>query len=394
MISFPDAFRQLLAATPLLETERIRIEAAAGRVLREELRTDRPMPPFDRVMMDGYALRSADWGAGCREFLLTGTAPAGQPATKLAEAAGTCVEVMTGAPLPQHADVIVPVEHTTPTPCGAIRINLPADPVPGEFIHRTGSDASAGTLVLTPGCRLGSRQLGVAVSCGAAWIEVSRQPRLTVFATGDELVTVDEIPLPHQIRQSNAHAIAAALALAGYPVAAADTLPDNPATAATRLAAALATTDWLVLTGAISKGARDFIPNMLDQLGCRRLFHGIAQRPGKPAGCWLGPAGQVIAALPGNPVSALTGLHALVLPALAAACGQAPAPQRLLQLAAPVTPPPHTTLHLPVLLRDGLAHPDPPGNSGDFLGLLRSDGFLTLVPDNGPATHFPFTPWH
>jgi molybdopterin molybdotransferase len=152
--------------------------------------------------------------------------------------------------------------------------------------------------------------------------------------------------------------------------------------------------DWLVLTGAVSKGSRDFVPALLDDLGCREIFHGVAQRPGKPAGCWVGPKGQVIVALPGNPVSALTGLHALVFPALAVASGL-PLPQsRRVVMDDRNQPLDGLTRHLPVTLRaDGRAEPAATGNSGDFIGLLTSDGFVTLPPRGEVSTAFPFTPW-
>ncbi|MCF7734641.1 MAG: molybdopterin molybdotransferase MoeA, partial [Akkermansiaceae bacterium] len=348
MISFPEALKLLSENTQPLDTERVRIEDAAGRILRDGVRADRPFPPFDRVMMDGYALRLADWRMGARQYRVTAAAPAGQPAPALNPAPATCVEVMTGAPLPAGADLIVPVEETSTLAPGLILVSPAAELVSGRHIHRSGNDAKAGETVLAPGIMLDSRHLGAAASCGAAWLTVSRLPRIAIFATGDELVPVDETPLPHQIRQSNAHSIRAALQHAGYPVAISGTLPDEPETTAASLTAALATHDWLILTGAISMGARDFIPGILVRIGCRRLFHGIAQRPGKPAGCWLGPAGQVIAALPGNPVSAITGLHALVLPALAAASGLKPRPPRHLAPASPLKILPAFTHHLPV----------------------------------------------
>ena len=129
------------------------------------------------------------------------------------------------------------------------------------------------------------------VACGAAWIVVSKLPRIRILATGDELVPVNEIPQPHQIRQSNASAIACALQREGYPVAASARLRDDPAESAAAVRSALEESDWLIITGAVSKGARDFVPALLDSLGCQRLFHGVAQRPGKPAG-WLAPIAE------------------------------------------------------------------------------------------------------
>ena len=397
MISFHEALDLLLKNSPLLAVEDCRLEAAAGRVLRENVTADRAFPAFDRVMMDGYALRSADWQAGRRSFVVTACAPAGRPAPALAGEIGSCVEVMTGAPCPPGADCIVPVEEVIGNDVGIVKFSESAAPLAGRFIHRGGSDAAAGQVLLESGRRLGSREIGVAASCGAAWLAVSRVPRIAVVATGDELVAVDQLPAAHQIRQSNAHSLAAALILGGYPPEHVGVLNDEISAARPVMEALLATHDWLILTGAVSKGARDFVPSLLGELGCREIFHGVAQRPGKPAGCWIGPGGQVIMALPGNPVSALTGLHAFVLPALAVASGLSlPSPRRvvmddrMLQL-------PDFTRHLPVTLRaDGRAEPALTGNSGDFIGLLTGDGFITLAPRgaaNRMSAASPFTPW-
>lgn len=396
MISFREAIRQLMEVVPQLGTERVRIEHAAGRVLRQTVSADRELPPFDRVMMDGYALRSVEWQAGTRVFQVTGQAMAGMPQVAMSSAVGTCVEVMTGAPCPEGADCVVPVEELAGMEEGGARFNDEADPVRGRFIHPRGSDVMAGTPVLEAGQLLGSREIGVAASCGAGWLEVSSLPAISVVATGDELVAVDEMPLPHQIRQSNAHSLAAALARAGFPAARVGTVCDDEEIAVAALAAWLSTGDWLILTGAVSKGARDFVPVVLEELGCRKLFHGVAQRPGKPAGCWIGPKGQMIMALPGNPVSAITGLHAFVLPALERAVGMK---ERALRMVVPVDSPGlgGMSQHLPVVLRaDGRAEAAPTGNSGDFIGLLKSDGFVTLPPRGdhaGPPAAVPFTPW-
>jgi molybdopterin molybdotransferase len=391
MIPFREALELLLKHTPLLPVERCRIEQAAGRVLRGEIRADRAVPPFDRVMMDGFAFRSADFQMS-RRFYITGSAPAGCPVVVLSDSSCSCVEVMTGAPLPVGADCIVPVEETSPLDSNEITIADSFDAVAGRFIHRAGSDASEGRVLMEPGRLLGSREIGVAASFGATWLQVSRLPKIAVIATGDELVAVDETPAAHQIRQSNAHAISCALQRAGFPPAHIETLRDD--SNADLLRDRMATSDWLVLTGAISKGARDFIPAMLDSLGCTRVFHGVAQRPGKPAGCWIGPSGQVIMALPGNPVSALTGLHAFVLPALAAASGLPLPKPRMVIPHGRIDGQPGMTHHLPVKLGDdGRATAAATGNSGDFIGLLKSDGFITLPPRGGICAAFPFTPW-
>jgi molybdopterin molybdotransferase len=395
MVSFPEALRRLLEISPLMATERCQLEDAAGRVLRGKVVADRPIPAFDRVMMDGFALRSADWTAGQRKFLVTGSAPAGAAAAILPAIPTACLEVMTGAPCPAGADLIIPVEEVLEIIDGAVRFGDEAHPVAGRFIHLAGSDAARGEVLLEVGVLLGSREIGVAASCGAARLEVSKIPRIAVIATGDELVAVDQTPAPHQIRQSNAHSLSAALSGNGCPPQVVRVLNDDVAAARSAMKVLLSTHDWLILTGAVSKGSRDFVPALLADLGCREIFHGVAQRPGKPAGCWVGPAGQVIVALPGNPVSALTGLHTLVLPALAVASGRALPQLRRVVMDDRNQHLADLTRHLPVTLRvDGRAEPAATGNSGDFIGLLRSDGFVTLPPRGGISTAYFFTPWH
>lgn len=392
MIPFFQARDILLTSLTVLPSESLPIESSAGRVLRQEILADCDFPPFDRVMMDGFAMRAADFAAG-RAFEITGTAPAGSPAVELSSAAMSCVEVMTGAPLPLGADCIVPVEEISRIG-KMILVSPDFEVIPKRYVHAEGSDARNGERLLEPGVLLGSREIGVAASCGAAWIEVSSLPRIRILATGDELVAVDETPQPHQIRQSNASAIACALQRAGHPAAASARLRDDPAESAAAVRSALEESDWVIITGAVSKGGRDFVPALLDSLGCQCLFHGVAQRPGKPAGCWLGPAGQVVMALPGNPVSALTGLHAFVLPALAVASGRPLPKSRLVVPTGRFDGLPGMTQHLPVQLSDdGRAHASPPGNSGDFIGLLRSDGFVTIPPRGGSSAAFPFTSW-
>jgi molybdopterin molybdotransferase len=285
----------------------------------------------------------------------------------------------------------VPVEETTLTNDTLI-VSENFDAVPGRYIHRAGSDAREGEALLNAGILLGSREIGVAASCGADVLEVSRLPRIAIFPTGDELVSVDETPAPHQIRQSNGHAIRAALERCGYAATLSTPLRDDASADALR--DALENHDLLIFTGAVSKGSRDFLPRLFGELGCARIFHGVAQRPGKPAGFWQGPRQQLIIALPGNPVSAITGLHAFVLPALAVAAGLSIPKPRLVIPAAPFNALPDMMLHLPVSLDDtGRAHPAATGNSGDFIGLLKSDGFVTIPPRGAMQAAFSYTPW-
>ena len=394
MLAFSDAKTRLLGETTPFATERVAIGQAGGRVLREALVADRMQPPFDRVMMDGFALRAADLARDLR-FRVAGAGHAGEPAALLPLEPGHCVEVMTGAPLPLGADCVVPLEQVVRRHGDELVFGEGTDSVAGGFIHRAGSDAEAGREVVAPGTLIGAREIGVAAAFGYASIEVARLPAIAIVATGDELVPVDARPLPHQIRQSNGHALAAALWLAGYAASAVSLLGDDAATSAPALEAILAGHDWVILTGAISQGARDFVPQTLEKIGCRRVFHGVAQRPGKPMGCWIGPHGQVIVGLPGNPVSALTNLHVLALPALDHAAGRTSERLRPVVMAGVVAAHPSLTVHLPVWLNPlGQAEAAATSNSGDFIGLLKSSGCVTLAPGMERSTQsVPYTPW-
>lgn len=391
-IPFGVARQLLFSQVRRFEAEPCSLAHTVGRVLRQDIMADRDVPAFDRVMMDGFAFRSEEIPRFGR-FTIRGIAVAGKPAPGLSDAPGRCVEVNTGAPLPAGADTVVPVEEVI-RDGDEVRLLAAESACAGRFIHRVGSDAVAGQVLLRAGRRIGAREIGIAASCGAGNLLVSRLPAIAVIATGDELVRVEEFPKPYQIRQSNAHALTAALRGAGYPVLINRSIGDDPDLAMSGLRQALELCDWIILTGAVSKGSRDFVPECLSRLGCSNVFHGVAQRPGKPAGCWNGPEGQTLMALPGNPVSALVGMHAFVLPALDVALGTPPAKPEWVLPAGEIQQIPGMTQHLPVSLDAARrALPSPVGNSGDFIGLLASDGWITVPPRGEAATAFPFTPW-
>jgi molybdopterin molybdotransferase len=382
--------------TPLLR-EDCPLSAAHGRVLRADVRADRDLPPFDRVTMDGYALRAAALtagGAGAKIFCVEAVQAAGMRPFKLGAGADACIEIMTGAVLPEGADCVVPYEETTAdstrkkvTVAAAAVASLTA----GHAIHRRGSDHRAGAVIVRAGTRLTGREIAVAAACGYAALTVTQLPKIAVIATGDELVEVDAAVAPHQIRRSNDHALAAALALAGYPRVERFHLRDIRHEIEHRLWHILAEFDAVLITGGVSKGKFDFLPAELDRQGVKKVFHGVAQRPGKPF--WFGVSERKIPvfALPGNPVSAYTCFHRYVLPALAHASGLAPVALRTVALAVPVTFKPQLACLLPVRLASGpraelLATPEATNTSGDFAGLVGSDGFVELPAEQ---TEFP-----
>lgn len=365
-----------------LPVENCPLLGAHGRVLHSELRADRDLPPFDRVTMDGFALRSAAVAKGVRTFRIEAVQPAGVPAAALSVAADACVEVMTGAMLPIGADVVVPYEDTA-REAATVQLLGSAAVTPGAAVHRQGSDHRAGERVVRAGLRLSGREIAIAASIGATTLKVSALPRIALIASGDELVELDAPVAPHQIRRSNDHGLRAALITAGYPRVESFHLHDVRHEIDALIERVLLESDVVVLTGGVSKGKFDLVPAALEAQGVRPVFHGVAQRPGKPF--WFGcPAlGPLVFALPGNPVSSYTCLHRYVLPALDLASGLDAPPAARVALSERITCPTPLTFFLPVKLATGshaelLAAPCWPNTSGDLAGLSDTDGFVEL----------------
>ncbi len=401
MLTPAEAERLILENVAPFHREDCQLSGAHRRVLRSEVRADRDLPPFDRVTMDGFAMRAAALAAGQRVFRVEGVQAAGMRAFKLGAAENACLEVMTGAVVPENADCVVPYEETTRDGVNVTVSDTATRFVAGHAIHRRGSDHRVGDLLLRPGVRLTGREIAVAAACGHGVVLVSQMPKIAVVATGDELVEVDAPVAPHQIRRSNDHALRAALLSAGYTNVARFHLRDVRHEIEHLMWHIIAEFDVVVISGGVSKGKFDYLPGELDRQGVKKIFHGVAQRPGKPM--WFGVSARhtPVFALPGNPVSAYTCLHRYVLPALAHASEQRPVPTRVVALAEPVSFKPKLAYFLPVKLTSGpraelLATPDPSNTSGDFAGLLETDGFVELPAD---AEEFPagtlaaFRPW-
>lgn len=385
MLSVSEAFAITQQHKLALPTERVSLDDALGCVLREPVYADRDFPPFDRVAMDGIGIRFADFASGVQSFQVAGMQRAGQVQQTLTES-GACLEVMTGAMLPVGADTVIRYEDST-TQDGVTRITTD-DIRPGQHVHHRATDRRAGDELLPVGTRLGPSELAVAASVGHVSLMVTVLPRVALVSTGDELVDVADTPLLHQIRRSNTYMLRAALASLGI-AATLHHIIDDEAILAERLTVLLADNDVLILSGGVSAGKADFVPDVLARLGVQKQFHKVEQRPGKPM--WFGTtsdkglAGTVFA-LPGNPVSTVLCAHRYVLPYLRASLGLPPDRPTHAQLAAPVTFRPAVTYFLPVRLTsepDGrlLAHPLPGSGSADFANLLDSDGFMELPAD-------------
>jgi molybdopterin molybdotransferase len=397
----PAAAEKLVFDTiPLFHKEDCAISEAHGRVLRGELRADRDLPPFDRVTMDGFALRASALARGVARFRVEAVQAAGMRPFTLGPGDEACIEVMTGAVLPIGADCVVPYEETARD--GDWAVVTPGEPhLPGRNVHRRGSDHRQGELIVRSGARLTGREIAVAAACGYAALTVAHSPRVAVVSTGDELVEVDALVAPHQIRRSNDHSLRAALIKSGYPRTDRFHLRDIRHEIEHMLWHILAEYDVLLITGGVSKGKFDFLPSELERQGVAKVFQGVAQRPGKPF--WFGLSGRLtpVFALPGNPVSAYTCLHRYVLPALAHASGMAARAPLLAALAQPVVSRPKLAWLLPVRLSSGpraelLATPGGVNTSGDFAGLVDTDGFVELPAgrEDFPAGYVAqYRPW-
>ena len=369
-----------------LPVESLPLAQCAGAVLRENIYAERDQPPYDRVAMDGVALASQ--AAGTRTLRIQATQAAGEPPLTLA-ATGACIEVMTGAVLPNGCDCVVPVEELT-VAAGEAALAPGARVEPWRNVHRRGSDTRQGTLLLSAGQRLRAPEIAIAASAGMARIRVSSQPMLAVISTGNELVEPGEPVLAHQIRRSNAYAIVSALREHGFQRVADDHIQDDAEELRARLRFHLETHDVLVLSGGVSMGKFDLVPKVLEELGVRTVFHRVAQRPGKPLWFGVAPSGAAVFGLPGNPVSTLVCLRRYVLPALLVSLGHSAAPAERVALGAPVTVTPALTFFLPVRLEQddwgrSWAVPSPTNGSGDFTALAGTDGFVELPP--GPNTY-------
>jgi molybdopterin molybdotransferase len=384
MISADQALAQVLGSVTPLGIERIPLRQAAGRIVAEEIRSDREIPAFDNSAMDGYAVRAADVAGASdrspRRLKVTQTVAAGSmPTVKVG--AGEAVRIMTGAPVPQGADSIVPVERTRSS---GDTVEIMAEPAHGEFVRPSGEDLRVGELVMAPGKRLSPSDIGMLASLNHAMVDVWRRPRVSILATGDELVDIDQIPTGAQIVNSSAYALAAAVEECGGEAVILKVARDNPEEIRARLFEGAAM-DAMLSTGGVSAGDFDHVKAILDQLGMRTMFHGVAQKPGRPLK--YGLIGQrPIFGLPGNPVSTLVCFYLYARPALLKMGGHSALglPRVTARCAADIKIANNLTEFVRVRLerREGEVYALPAGSQGSNIlsALSRADGLLV-----GPA---------
>jgi molybdopterin molybdotransferase len=291
----------------------VRLRDAAGRVLAEPIRADRDFPSFDKSQMDGFAVRAADVPGVLR---IVGEVPAGQSAA-CGVAKGQALAIMTGAPLPEGADAVVPVEDATRA---GDTLTIAKATSPGKFIARRGSDTRAGEVVLERGVRLGAAQLAVAASVGASHAPIFATPRAAVLATGDELVPFDLVPTGAQIRESNSIMLASLLARMGCNVSDLGIVRDDPELIRDTLDRAIKDHDVVFVTGGMSMGTYDYVPKILRELGVDLRITKLRIKPGKPFVFGVKQT-KFVFGLPGNPVSGFVCTVRLASRLIARLCG-------------------------------------------------------------------------
>lgn len=338
----------------------------------EALIADRPYPPFNRVMMDGIAVSFEAFKQGKRQFPVEGICAAGDP-QKTLDNLTSCLEVMTGTPMPVNADLVIQYEHLK-IENGIAHIVQEQERIPYENVHMKGSDCPQGAVLLSEGHLLNGPHRGIAASLGFVSPKMNQAPRINIISTGDELVAINEIPLDHQIRRSNAHALEASLRLHGFQDVVLSHLSDKEDAIESHYKENSSNFDVLIYSGGVSKGKFDYLPSMWNKMGVTEHFHGISQRPGKPL--WFGMDEKnktAVFGLPGNPVSSLVCLHRYFLKSR----------ERFVILDEEIIFKKDLTYFVPVKIhyhKDGLTSATPLKiqNSGEFSALAGSDGFIEL----------------
>ncbi|HMP73030.1 MAG TPA: molybdopterin molybdotransferase MoeA [Kiritimatiellia bacterium] len=399
LLSVEDALQLVLDHARLRPIIHHPTHTADRLILRETLPADRDQPPYDRSTMDGIALSSSAWNAGVRSFPLAGIQAAGEPRTALPDPRHA-IRIMTGGVLPSGCDVVIEQEalqiHDT-----TVDVITDLEILPGRYIHAQGSDRRAGEPLLLAPLRLTPPRIAIAVSGGYATLPVAQPHSVTVISTGNEIIPLGQPAASHQIRPSNALALAASARALGCTPVETRHLPDHPGAIRSGLEQAIHQSDLVLISGGVSQGLFDHVPRALADLGVEKVFHKVAQKPGKPL--WFGahPQGATVFGLPGNPVSTLLCFIRYVRPWILASLGAPPEPSEFViaenegKSAAPLT------TFLPASLTrtpDGrtLARLLPYQGSGDLASLAESHGFVEIPPSQPrilPGNPLRFHPW-
>jgi molybdopterin molybdotransferase len=391
LLSFADARRCVEEhAAKLVPTaaESVGLLEAVGRFLAEDIAADRDLPPFDRATRDGFALRSDDVAQGePAELQLIGQIKAGDVWPGAPLAAGQCVEIMTGAPVPAGADAVVMVEHTREA---GETVQILRAISRGENIVPAGSEARRGRVLLPRGTHLGAAQIGLAATVGKDKVAVYRRPRIAILSTGDEVVAIAATPQNQQVRNSNSYSLAAQVSAAGGEPVQLPVAPDEQTRLRSLIQEGLAA-DLLLLSGGVSMGKYDFVEKVLKDFGAEFFFTGAFIQPGRPVvfGLVRGAKDRkqtYFFGLPGNPVSTLVTFELFAGRMIAAlAGGDRSLRYASARLTAAVRTKPGLTRFLPARLAGSQTEPTveliPWQGSGDIAATARANCYLIVPPD-------------
>ncbi len=378
--------------------EEIPFLESVGRVLKEEIVADRDFPPFNRVSMDGIVINHRIFEQGIRDFKVEGIQAAGAK-QKIMKVNANCMEVMTGAVLPENTDTVIRYEDVEINN-GIATVNLDALEL-GKNIHAKGKDRSQGDILIPKNKIITAAEIGVIATVGKSTVKIAKTPKVMIVSTGDELVEVNEIPLAHQIRRSNAFTLVSLLEK--FKIKAETShIADDKSILKQKIANYLKDYDVLLFSGAVSKGKFDFLPEVLEELGVEKLFHRVTQRPGKPF--WFGitdalgianlsgdsersrneieaKKNTVVFAFPGNPISTYVNCLVYFYPWFAKSSGFE-LKEEIVILGEDVVFKPQLTYFLQVRIDIKFGHlvafPIKGNGSGDLASLVEADGFIQL----------------
>ena len=347
----------------------IAIQDAIGLILAEDLTADRDFPPFNRSMMDGIAIKNT----AIKKWLIEDIAFAGEPQKHLRDS-NAAIEIMTGAPVPLACSSIIKIEDIVFVDIAGEKWAeyIGQDAIKhGQFIHIQASDCKKNDLILSSGTKIGPVEIAIAATIGKSELSVFKKPAIAIFSTGDEIVGIHEKPQAHQIRSSNSVMLESVLKSHGFSTTVAH-MKDEKSVVAKSLESALEKHEILLLSGGVSAGKKDFIPEVLAELGFKPIFHKIAQKPGKPLYVGNRADGRLVFAFPGNPISTLTCFWIYFLPWLLG--------NKLILSTIPVVNLPASNPKLdqwlPVKIKGGQAETLKNNGSGDLFHWKFADGLL------------------
>lgn len=301
LLAVEEAWGSIAESVAPLECQQVPVSDAFGRVLAECVEAAADSPPFDKAMMDGFAVRSADCASPGAKLDIVGLAAAGAPA-EIEIRPGQAMRINTGAPVPPGADAVIMIEKTSVSSDGK-QVGIDSAVTPGKHIELRGGIRKRGDTVLQPPVRLGPAEIAAAATAGAGRLSVYRRPGVAIVLTGDELVPAGEPKRPGQIHECNGPMLSTLMRQFGAEPRPPVIVPDVPGKLNAQFQDALAE-PVVIAVGGMSMGTLDLVPKALESLGVTWKWHGVAMRPGKPVAYGIGPAGQQIFGLPGNPVSA------------------------------------------------------------------------------------------